>query len=308
MNLILPLSALESDARSQVGPEGRLREVKLYRLEGGYIAEGVYRVDLDFDLPDGSQRDVSFVQKYARPRELNVLRALNAETPDPCLPRLVEGGECEERQAWFVYPFYPGDPLGDEDAIPAGVLTMLARVHARFENREAQFIDVPRIDSGFFHRAFDAALSALSAQSRLFASEISQLIEARSDQRLYDALTRLPLTLTHGDVHAKNLIKVGMDGAVLIDWGNARLAPFSLDLANMVDYGSQEWEVYINAWEQVSGKKSDEDLFELAYRWATIQVNTQYLPFAVSHLPPEQARHMTARIGAAQMRIHELLA
>jgi aminoglycoside phosphotransferase (APT) family kinase protein len=308
MNLILPLSALESDARSQVGPDGHLREVKLYRLEGGYIAEGVYRIDLGFDLPGGEQRDACFVQKYARPREWNVLRALNAEVPDPCLPRLVEGGAGEEGQAWFVYPYYPGDPLGDEEPIPTGVLKMLARIHARFAGREKEFPDVPRVDGGFFHRAFDAALSALSSKSRLFAGETSQLIEARSDQRLYDALDKLPPTLAHGDVHTGNLIRTGSDGAVLIDWGNARLAPGALDLANMVDYGSPEWQVYVSAWEEAAGKAADEDLFELAYRWAVIQVNTQYLPFAVSHMPPEHPRTMAARIGAAQMRIHELMA
>ena len=53
MNLILPLSVLESEAHAQAGPDSRLREVKLRRLEGGYIAEGVYRIDLLFDQTGG---------------------------------------------------------------------------------------------------------------------------------------------------------------------------------------------------------------------------------------------------------------
>lgn len=308
MNLILPLSVLESEARAQAGADSRLREVKLCRLEGGYIAEGVYRIDLLFDLPGGEQRDVSFVQKYARSRELGVLRALNAEAPDPCLPRLIDGGECGEGQAWFIYPFYAGEPLAWDDPIPPGVLRMLAHIHARFEDRAAEFPDVHRIDAGFFHRGFDNALSSLASRSQFFAEERAELMEARGDPSLYAALASLPCTLTHGDVHPGNLIHAEAADAVLIDWGGVRLAPGALDLANMVEYKSPEWQLYLSAWEEAAGRPADGRLFELAYRWAVIQVNTQYLPFAVDNLPAEQARRMVAKTGAARLRIHELMA
>jgi hypothetical protein len=185
---------------------------------------------------------------------------------------------------------------------------MMAQVHWRFEGREDEFPDVLRVDRSFLLQCFDSGLTTLATQGELFHQEQVLLKQIREDERVYSVLKSLPVTLTHGDVHPGNLIRAGVEQAMLIDWGNARFAPAALDLANMVDFGSPEWKDYLVEGERESGLKMNERQAELGFCLAEIVVNTQYLPFAVEHLPSEDARKMVKKSTAAWERIGQLLA
>ena len=54
---------------------------------------------------------------------------------------------------------------------------------------------------------------------------------------------------------------------MIIDWGNACLAPPMLDLANIVELGSPEWATYVAAYEAAGGA-FDAAVAERAYWWA----------------------------------------
>ena len=110
------------------------------------------------------------------------------------------------------------------------------------------------------------------------------------------AYEQLPKTLTHGDVHSGNIFDLGDDNHMLFDWGNARIAPAMLDLANMVEIGSDEWNTYYAAWEAAAGQSLDPEIAQLGYDWATALVNIQYLPFAITHLEPDTVQDMAGKI------------
>lgn len=307
MNLVLPMGKLEAEARLRVGAEGRLYEIRTRRLEGGYVSAGVYRLDLIMKMPGGAFQEVSFVQKYTLPQELHVHQALNNQVAHSSIPRIVDSGVFEG-QTWFIYPYYAGEALSWDDPIPKELLHMMAQVHWRFEGREDEFSDVLRIDRSFLLQCFERGLTALATQGELFHQEQALLTQISEDERVYSELKSLPMTLTHGDVHPGNLIRVDVDQAMLIDWGNARIAPAALDLANLIDFGSPEWKDYLCAWEGESGLKMDERQAELGFCLAEIVVNTQYLPFTVEHLPSEDVRKMVKKSTAAWERIGQLLA
>jgi len=130
---------------------------------------------------------------------------------------------------------------------------------------------------------------------------------ASENGRLYQALASLPLTLTHGDVHPGNIIQPSTAPAVLIDWGNARVAPAMLDVANLIKLGAESWQQYLSAWAEVTQEPLNSHLAQLGYHWATIMVNTQYLPYAVDFTPPENVAQMVIKIVEAQKKIAELL-
>ncbi len=307
MNLVLPMGKLEAEALQRVGADGRLYEIRTRRLEGGYVSAGVYRVDLIMKMPGGVFQEVSFVQKYTLPQELHVHQALNDQVAHTSIPRIVDSGVFEG-QTWFIYPYYAGEALSWDDPVPKELLHMMAQVHWRFEGREDEFSEVLRVDRSFLLQCFDSGVTSLASQGELFYQELALLKQIREDEQVYSVLKSLPMTLTHGDVHPGNLIRAGVEQAMLIDWGNARFAPAALDLANMVDFGSPEWKDYLAAWEGESGLKMDERQAELGFCLAEIVVNTQYLPFAVEHLPSEDARRMVMKSTAAWEGIEQLLA
>jgi thiamine kinase-like enzyme len=209
-------------------------------------------------------------------------------------------------------PFYPGPTLTFEDQIPPEVVRSLAQLHVHFLGRVQAFDYLCRVDAGFFRRTFDNALEIVKRAIRekphpIFDEAQKELVAARENRRLYQALTSLPLTLTHGDVHPGNIIQLSQGSAMLIDWGNARVAPAMLDVANLIKLGSESWQQYLNAWAEVAPKPLDSQLSQLGYHWATIMVNTQYLPYAVDFTPVENVAHMVAKVVEAQEKIAELL-
>jgi aminoglycoside phosphotransferase (APT) family kinase protein len=116
-------------------------------------------------------------------------------------------------------------------------------------------------------------------------AEIAELLVAWStDARMRAALALLPRTLTHGDAHRGNVL-LAPDGAVLIDWGNARVAPAGLDLATLAAQGAPAPPAY-------TAPVIPPELREVERLWAQVQVHVQYLGFAADHLGTERVVEM----------------
>jgi thiamine kinase-like enzyme len=189
---------------------------------------------------------------------------------------------------------------------------MLARMHAIYENRVDAFSGLYLVDEIYLNHAIDHVLAALpEIKSRLMGSDFEEierrLATTRNNSQIKNALKQLPLTLTHGDVHPGNLIKNEKSQAVLIDWGNARRAPAALDLANTVKLDSLQWELYLDFCDEAHGKPVDRRLAVLGYYWATIQINLNYLPFAIANRPVETTLDMIEKIMEAQSCIAETI-
>jgi len=99
----------------------------------------------------------------------------------------------------------------------------------------------------------------------------------------------MPRTLVHGDAHRGNVLGRGA-AAVLIDWGNARVAPAALDLATLRAQGAAP-----PAW-YPEPSPSERD-------WADVHVHVQYLGFAADHLGAGRVGEMVATATAALARL-----
>jgi thiamine kinase-like enzyme len=104
-----------------------------------------------------------------------------------------------------------------------------------------------------------------------------------------------------------NLIYLPDGRTMLIDWGNARIAPAMLDIANLIELATENWRTYLEAWGEVSGRSMDLRLAQLGYHWATIMVNTMYLPHAVHFSASENMGKMVKKVVEAEKYIGELL-
>jgi aminoglycoside phosphotransferase (APT) family kinase protein len=108
-----------------------------------------------------------------------------------------------------------------------------------------------------------------------------------TDHRMVDALAVLPSALVHGDVHAGNVL-ISPDSAVLIDWGNARIGPAMLDVANCAPPGSANHDAYLRAWAESTGAPLNPMTAAVGSPWASVHVNVQYLGWAAQHLAPSR--------------------
>ena len=320
MQITLNLRRLEEYARGVRGRPGELHTLRVSKLKGGYAAARVYRVDLEYRSTEGGSETIPVVQKYAGESEVHTMQALCEVPAAGAVPRLIDCARSkpaseEESVAWFVTPLYEGDHLTFEDEVPLTAIESLARVHAYFAPRIGQLDWLPSLDVEAFYRTFDRGLEALeAAQDRqpnaLLARAYGQLNAVRESPVLLGALEKLPVTLTHGDVHPWNIIRLPDERSILIDWGGARIAPAMLDLANLVEIDSPNWEAYLSIWECASGEALDTGLARLGYHWATVMVNLQYLPFRAGQWPgneeaPVGALDMVGRLRQAIENIRE---
>jgi Phosphotransferase enzyme family len=241
-------------------------------LAGGYVAAAVERIDLDAD-----GRRVPVVLKRARPSEVAAMRAI-AVVPGVDRPRLLAAGR-DRHGAWLVLPFYAGAPL-DNGEVPAEVWDVLGRVHTHWHRKRPR--GVPVVDARWWWgmvtgHTLPAVRGARDRTGDARLVEIVELLEAWStDARLRAALALLPRTLTHGDAHRGNVL-LAPDGAVLIDWGNARVAPAGLDVATLAAQGAPAPPAY-------TVPAAPPGLREVERLWAQVQVHVQYLGFAADHL------------------------
>ncbi len=317
MTLTIDLAALSAYSRKALGCVGPPCRLEITPLTGGYVASGVYRLDLSFAAGDGPLQHLAVVQKQAAESEVRVMHALAALPGAQALPRLIADGRSPlpggQAEGWFITPFYAGTPLTFADDIPPVVVSTLAQVHAHFASRGPELLQqglVP-VDAAFFARTLRNAQESLAAapEGQPTATSLAlqrDLAAAGAAPVFAAALACLPPTLVHGDVHPGNILRAADGSAVLIDWGNARLAPAMLDLANIVGLGSALWQEYLAAWAAASGAALDPRLALLGYHWATAMVNLQYLPFAAGHVP-EQTPGMVARVLRAREELEALL-
>jgi Phosphotransferase enzyme family len=241
-------------------------------LAGGYVAAAVERVDLD-----AGGRPATVVVKRARPSEVAAMRAI-AVVAGVDRPRLLAAGR-DRHGAWLVLPFYPGPAL-DGGEVPATVWDVLGRVHAHWHRRRPR--GVPVVDARWWRQmvtehTLPAVRGARDRTGDPRLAEIAELLVAWStDARMRAALALLPRTLTHGDAHRGNVL-LAPDGAVLIDWGNARVAPAGLDVATLAAQGAPAPPAY-------TAPATPPALREVERLWAQVQVHVQYLGFAADHL------------------------
>lgn len=314
-NIQLDLERLTGYGSNLLGRPTVLTNVAIASLGGGYTGAEIYRLDLDFLLEEAETRRVPLVLKYTTECEAHTMRVLAGVPQAACLPQLIDCGQglCGADgglEPWLVMPFYEGKPLSTtDDEVPAAVIDSLARLHAHFASRLEDLSWAPRFDIHAFRGMLGWVLDELAeAQTRRADERLAlarDLIRAaRESPSIEAAFACLPVTLIHGDVHGGNILQLANGGSVLIDWGNARLAPAMFDLANMVEIDSPNWQRYWATWQSASGQAFDEPLARLGYHLATVVVNSQYLPFAVRNWPnnteaPGQALEMIERLENA---------
>ncbi|WP_345611882.1 aminoglycoside phosphotransferase family protein [Pseudonocardia adelaidensis] len=249
-------------------------------LAGGYVAAAVERIDLD-----AGGHPVAVVLKRVQPSEVAAMRAL-AVVPGVDRPRLLATGH-DGHGAWLLLPFYPGAALDGGD-VPAAVWDVLGKVHTHWHRRRAR--GIPVVDARWWWamvvgHTLPAVRGAHGRTGDPRLAGIAELLEAWStDARLRAALALLPRTLTHGDAHRGNVL-LATDSAVLIDWGNARVAPAGLDVATLAAQGAPAPPGY-------AAPAMSPALREVERLWAQVQVHVQYLGFAADHLGTERVVEM----------------
>jgi hypothetical protein len=248
-------------------------------LAGGYVAGAVHRVDL---APQRASRVLSVVVKQARDSEVAAMRALDA-VPRVDRPKLLAAGP-----DWLVVPHYQGRPPLEGEPVADEVFELLARVHAHWLGRRPPAVRVVDAQwwAGLCERTLVAVRGALARTGDARFADVAESLHAwRTDSRILQALEVLPRTLVHGDPHRGNLL-TGPDGPVLIDWGNARIAPAGLDLAVLAAQGAPAPRAY---WRL---RAAEPDPVETA--WADAHVHVQYMGFAADHLGAARVAEMAA--------------
>lgn len=266
-------------------------------LTGGYVSSAVQRVDLD----DGR----SVVLKAARPEEIAALRAV-AVVVGVDRPRMLASGP-----DWLVQTHHPGPPAPPDGPAPDEAWTTLARVHAHWRRNRPR--GVPVVDPAWWRRLCATVLGSLegAGADEAFTDAAAAVRAWAADERVGRALTVLPRTLCHGDAHRGNVL-LDPDGPVLIDWGNARVAPGGLDVAVLrapdpsgpADAPPHPVpDAYTETLAAGLGRADPPGLVAVEREWGTFQAHLQYLGFAADHQGPDRVRGMTAVAAAALDRL-----
>jgi Phosphotransferase enzyme family len=245
-------------------------------LAGGYVSDAVERIDLDVD-----GRPVPVVLKAASAVEVAAMRAV----------AVVGGvsGALAVGPGWVVLPFVDAPLLACGAPVPDAVWDTLARVHTHWYRKRPR--GIPVVDGPWWAALCDRTLVAVRGGAartgdQAFSDAERALLAWRADERILRALATLPRTLCHGDAHRGNIL-----GQMLIDWGNARVAPAGLDLAVLRGQGAEvppRYSDHAPPWEQ---------------HWADVQVNIQYLGFAADHLGPARVAEMVENAARALPRL-----
>lgn len=273
-------------------------------LAGGYASAAVERVDLD----DGR----SVVLKACGPEEVAAMRAI-AVVDGVERPRMLASG-----RDWLVLAHHPGPPADHALPVPDEVWVTLALVHAHWRRNRPR--GVPVVDPARWGRLCATVLVALRGAAErtgdtTYTDAARAVQDWSADPRVAAALGRLPRTLCHGDAHRGNVL-CAPDGAVLIDWGNARVAPAGLDLAVLTAPGPSEPAgrtpdpvpaAYTDTLAERLDRPDLPELLALERDWATVQAHVQYLGFAADHQGPNRVRDMAGTAAAALDRLGPVL-
>lgn len=267
-------------------------------LAGGYVSGSVERVDLD----DGR----SVVVKAASAVEVAAMRAL-AVVDGVDRPRMLAVAGSTIVLAHHDGPAAPADrPAPDE------VWRALALVHAHWRRNRPR--GVPVVDAPWWGRLCERVLVALRGAA-VRAPELAPVVTAAEgwarDPRIAGALAVLPATLCHGDAHRANVL-LPADGPVLIDWGNARVAPGGLDTAVLsapdpagpADAAAHPLPAaYTDTLTERLGGADPPERAAVEREWALVQAHAQYLGFAADHQPADRVLGMYEVAAAALDRL-----
>ncbi|MFC5996664.1 phosphotransferase [Pseudonocardia hispaniensis] len=264
-------------------------------LGGGYVAAAVQRVDLEV-----AGRTMSVVVKQAAAAEIAAMRAV-AVVVDLRRPRLLAAG-----RDWLVLPYYAGEPLAEGPHVPAEVWTALARVHAHWLGKRPRGLLV--IDAAWWRslcrdRIRPAVVGAGERTGDRRCGEVAEALWAWADDpRIRLALGMVPRTLVHGDAHRGNIL-VDSEGAVLVDWGNARVAPAGVDLAVLRAQGAGDPATYQALFAELTGGPQRPDLAEVERWLSDVLAHVGYLGFAADHLGVARVAELA---GTAEQALSQL--
>jgi hypothetical protein len=279
-------------------------------IDKGHVSRGLELFDVSVGHADGTSTSLQVVRKHTGANEVLALRALQRVSDASGLPVLIADGR-DAAGRWVLLPFYAGPNPPGRLAVPAAVFDVLAHVHARYQHRGNELDGIITIDTRWWNDLcrrvilpiLDEALAR--GRSELRAAR-DAVLEAATDPRFGRALERLPMTLLHGDMHDGNVID-GPEGIRIVDWGNARVGPAMVDIANIAEYGSASFQRYLAAWSSTTGHEIDPYVVDLGYRFGTVVVNTQYVGFAVQHGSAGEVYAMTAARRDALEALGQLL-
>ncbi|MEU7818160.1 aminoglycoside phosphotransferase family protein [Pseudonocardia sp. NPDC049154] len=257
-------------------------------LAGGYVAEGVERVDLRV-----GDRAVPVVVKPADPVEVAAMRAV-AVVEGVVAPRMLHPDP-------LVLTWVDGEPAAEGDPVPADVWRTLARVHRHWLRKRAR--GIPVVDAEWWAALCERTLVALrGGAGRTGEAEYERaaglVAEWAADPRIRAALALLPRTLCHGDPHRGNMLGAAGTDWALIDWGNARMAPAGLDLAVLEAQGRSDDAAYRAEAPALPGP-----LAAVEREWARAHVHVQYLGFAADHLGAARVAEMIETAGESLSRL-----
>jgi Phosphotransferase enzyme family len=282
---------------AQVRPGARVADCTMRPMAGGAVARQVDQVTLHLT---GGHGTLDLVRKEVPAHEIAGLRAAQAVRPQAtAVPELVTWGD-----DWLITPLAPGSPLTRDGAIPANLFDTLARLHHRYQGGADLSPSIPRVTAAWWR---SLCLDWVAPQLREYAArhppetiERARALVARAADLPAASvfLDELQPTLLHGDVHPGNVL-ADDSRATLIDWGNSRVGPAALDLANLVTADSPSVAGYARTWEQLTGQPLPSATIDLGYRWAALQIPVQYLPWGIGHRPTRAAEAALDRIEQA---------
>lgn len=272
-------------------------------LSGGYASAGVVQLALDV-----SGRECWAVLKRSTAAEIAALRAM-AVVPGVDRPRLIAAGR-DDVGHWLLMPRYRGSPLDDDAEVPAEVWDTLGRVHAHWLRRRPR--GVPVVDPAWWRALAEQRIvpalrrAADGVLDPIFESGAHAVTNWARDPRLLAAIALLPKTLVHGDPHRGNLLRAA-DGATVIDWGNAKVAPAGLDLAVLQAQGATPPESYRRRLDVARGG-ADARLLDVESHWSDVCAHVAYLGFAADHLGAGRVEEMIGIADTALTRLGMALA
>lgn len=275
-------------------------------LPGGYASAGAFHLVLDV-----SGRECWAVLKRSTAAEIAALRAL-AVVPGMDRPRLIAAGQ-DEVGHWLLMPHYSGSPVDAAAVVPTEIWDTLGRVHAHWLRRRPR--GIPVVNPAWWHALTERRI--VPALRRAGPGDLDPIFESGAhavtkwarDPRLLAAMALLPKTLVHGDPHRGNLLWSGHpgEGATVIDWGNAKVAPAGLDLAVLRAQGATPPESYLRRLDVARGS-ADARLLDVEHHWADVCANVVYLGFAADHLGVGRVVEMIGTADAALTRLGRALA
>jgi hypothetical protein len=254
------------------------------KLSGG--VSGAERIDVCARV-DGRDEKIALVRK--RPpvwsgeiEALGLLREVDLDRGR--VPDLIAEG-IDDDGRWFLTPFYPGS-APQRRSMPDEVLSTLAKIHTHFAG--AALEGVPGLDHAWWRKLlleitvpqFERAMKD-PVRSDDLATVAGVLCRWADDRRIEEALSILPTTLVHRDMHDGNVL-AGTDGTTIVDWGNAGRGPAWIDLENIVARNDERHLGYVREWERLNGSQRDRKIDEIGWTWATVQVRAQYIGYPLS--------------------------